>query len=448
VPSGDTGEAVTLLGDTNTLAPLVWPRTVARGADGALRIGGVSLVDVAERCGTPAYLFDEHDFRSRCAEFRTAFHDFEVYYAAKAFLCKAVARLVRRAGLGLDVCTGGELAVALATGFPADRIVLHGNNKTDQELDEAVRCGVGRVVVDSVAEIDRLAAAASRYGRRPRVLVRVTVGATSDAHPHNATAHDDQKFGIPLRGGAALAAVRLVRRDAALRLCGLHTHLGSQLVDHSVYEVAIRRLAALCASAGPGTALPELSLGGGFAIAYTAADRPAPAARLARRLRRSAAAAFHDHGIPVPRLAIEPGRAIAGPAGCTLYRVGTVKPVDGLRTYVSVDGGVSDNLRPALFGTRYSVTLVGRASTAAPILVRVVGRHCDAGDVVVHDGYLPADVQPGDLLAVAATGAYCRNWSNNFNHTPRPPVIALADGAARTVVRRETLDDLLRLDVG
>ena len=436
--------------DVNALLPRLWPRTAMRHPDGVLRIGGVSVADLADRFGTPAYLFDEHEFRTRCAEFRAAFHDFDVYYAAKAFLCKVAVRLVAQAGLNLDVCTGGELAVALAAGFPPERIVLHGNNKSAAELHDALGYGVGRVVVDSLDEIDQLAALARRYRTRARVLVRVTAGVRSDAHDHNATGHLDQKFGIPVDGGAAAEAIGRVLGSGALDLRGVHTHLGSQILDTTAYGIAAGRAIALYAgvAATHGIQLPELNLGGGFGIAYTEADHPATPAELAAQLRRAAADACREHGIATPRLAVEPGRAIAGPAGCTLYRVGTVKRIDGVRTYVSVDGGVSDNIRPALFGTRYPVTLAGRASAAPPAPARVVGRHCDAGDIVVRDAFLPADVRSGDLLAVAATGAYCRSWANNFNHTPRPPVVAVSGGQARVVVRRETVEDLLRLDLG
>lgn len=423
----------------------MWSASVERDPDGVLCVGGVDLIEVAERFGTPAYLFDEADFLRRCTEFRDAFDGFDVYYAGKAFLCKAVARLVARAGLRLDVCTAGELALALAAGFPASEMVLHGNNKSDRELEMAVEHGVGRVVVDSFDELDRLTELAARRGIRPRVLVRLTVGVRSDAHDHNATAHDDQKFGFLVSTGAAASAVARIRDEGVLDLRGLHSHVGSQIFDDTAFTEAAGRLVHFRAQLGG--SLPELSLGGGFAIPYTEADLVPTPSDLAKRLRAAVSLACQQTGTALPRLAIEPGRAIAGPAGCTLYRVGTVKEAGG-RTYIAVDGGVSDNLRPALFGTNYTVTLANRVSSAAPTPVRVVGRHCDAGDILVHHALLPADLRPGDLLAIAATGAYCRSWSNNFNHTPRPPVIALTDGHARVIVRRETEEDLFRLDVG
>ena len=436
--------------NVNALPAKLWPSTATRGDDGALRLGGMSVMDIAERFGTPTYLFDEADFRARCEVFREAFHDFDVNYAGKAFLCKAVVRHIERTGLNLDVCTEGELAVALAAEFPPERMVLHGNNKSERELEHALEYGIGRIVVDSFDEINRLSALARRHRSRPRVLIRATVGIKSDAHDHNATAHEDQKFGFSVRFGAAAEAVRRVLREDVLELCGLHTHIGSQILDPTGFEVSTRRALGLLAgiAAEHGVELPELSLGGGFGIAYTEADHPPTPARLADLMRTVAAEESGKLGVAVPRLAIEPGRAIVGQAGCTVYRVGTVKRLDWIRTYVAVDGGMSDNVRPALFGAHYSVALANRASTMAPTLVRVVGRHCDAGDIVVHDAYLPGDIRAGDLLVLPVTGAYCRSLSSNFNHTPRPPVVGVAGGQARELIRRETVADLLGLDVG
>ncbi|WP_435846275.1 diaminopimelate decarboxylase [Streptomyces diacarni] len=436
--------------DLNKLHPEIWSRTAERGADGVLRIGGISVTDLAEEFGTPAYLFDEDDFKARCAEFRAAFHDFDIYYAGKAFLCRAAARLVAEAGLSMDVCTGGELKVALAAGFPAERIVMHGNNKSDEEVEYAAAHGVGRYVVDSFDEIDRLTGLGRRHDVRPRVLVRVSVGVKADTHANIATAHDDQKFGFPLVDGDAAEAVRRILADGVLDLLGLHIHIGSQIFGTEGFEAGTRRVLALHAAIAREHAveLPELSLGGGFGIAYTSAHHPLSPVELAARLRAIAADECAALAIPVPRLAIEPGRAIVGPAGTTLYRVGTVKHLSGLRTYVSVDGGMSDNIRPALYDGVYATVLAGRSSAQGPMLSRVVGKHCDAGDIVSRDDYLPADVRIGDMVAVPGTGAYCRSLSNNFNHVPRPPVVAVSRGQARVIIRRETDEDLLRLDVG
>lgn len=436
--------------DVNELMPVLWPRTVVRAEDGALRLGGASVPALAEEFDTPAYLFDEADFRARCREFREAFAGTDVFYAGKAFLCKAVVRIIAEEGLFLDVCTGGELAVALAAGMPPERIKMHGNNKSVAELTRALDAGVGWLVLDSFDEIDRLTALARERGARPAVLIRVTVGVEAHTHEYIATAHEDQKFGFSLTSGAAAKAIGRVLAEGVLDLQGLHSHIGSQIFDTAAFEVAARRVLGLQQAIRDehGVELPELDLGGGFGIAYTSQDDPSTPAVLAAGLTKIVADECAARRLRLPRLAIEPGRAIVGPAVVTLYRVGTVKDVDGIRTYVSVDGGMSDNIRPALYGAAYSATVAGRRSAAPPLLTRVVGKHCEAGDIVVKDEFLPADVQPGDLVAVPGTGAYCRSMASNYNHVPRPPVIAVADGRARVIVRRETEDDLLALDVG
>jgi diaminopimelate decarboxylase len=436
--------------DVNDLLPQLWPRTVRRTDAGALMIGGVDIREIARVHGTPAYVLDEADFRARCREFRDAFAGADVFYAGKAFLCRAIVRMIAEEGLGLDVCSGGELAVALAAGMPPERLGLHGNNKSRRELERALDAGLGRIIVDSFDEIDRLTALARERNQRPRVMVRVTVGVEAHTHEYIATAHEDQKFGFSLSGGAAAAAVERILRDGVLDLLGLHSHIGSQIFDTSGFEVSARRVLALQAQVrdAHGTELPELDLGGGFGIAYTTQDDPSAPGDLAANLMKIVEHECAAYRLAVPRLSIEPGRAIVGPAMLTLYEVGTVKDVDGIRTYVSVDGGMSDNIRTALYDASYSATLAGRASTAAPMLARVVGKHCEAGDIVVKDEFLPADVRPGDLLAVPGTGAYCRSMASNYNHVPRPPVIAVADGASRVLIRRETEDDLLALDMG
>lgn len=447
--------------DLNRVDPRIWARTVTRRPDGVLAVGGVDVRTLAERHGTPAYVLDEADFRARCRAWREAFGPgADVFYAGKAFLCRAVVRWLREEGLNLDVCTGGELAVALAAGMPADRIALHGNNKSAAEIERAVAAGVGRIVLDSFEEIDRVAAAAERLGVRQRVQVRVTVGVEAHTHEFIATAHEDQKFGLALAGGSAAEAVRRVLAHGAhggsrgsgggLELIGLHSHIGSQIFDLAGFEVSARRVVSLLSAVRDehGIELPEIDLGGGLGIAYTPEDDPREPQEIAKTLREIVARECESAGLAAPRLSVEPGRAIAGPTVFTLYEVGTVKPLPGLRTYVSVDGGMSDNIRTALYDADYSVALASRASRAESALVRVVGRHCESGDIVVRDAYLPADVAPGDLLAVPATGAYCRSMASNYNHTPRPPVIAVHDGADRVLVRRETEEDLLRLDIG
>ncbi|MDG4762306.1 diaminopimelate decarboxylase [Micromonospora sp. WMMD710] len=436
--------------DVNSLVPALWPRSVTRGTDGALAVAGLSVRDIAAEFGTPVYVLDEADLRSRCRDFRAAFPTEDVFYAGKAFLCRAVVRMIAEEGLHLDVCSGGELATALSAGMPPERIGFHGNNKSIRELTRALDAGVGRIIVDSFTEIDRLTALARERGVRPRVLVRVTVGVEAHTHEFIATAHEDQKFGFSLAGGAAAAAAFKILDEDVLELRGLHSHIGSQIFDASGFEVSARRVLALQAQIrdARGVELPELDLGGGFGIAYTTQDDPATPQDLAKRLRKIVDSECAAENLAVPHLSIEPGRAIVGPAVFTLYEVGTVKDLDGIRTYVSVDGGMSDNIRTALYDASYSATLASRASAAQPLLARVVGKHCESGDIVVKDEFLPADVQPGDLVAVPGTGAYCRSMASNYNHVPRPPVIAVRDGQARLIVRRETEDDLLALDVG
>ncbi|MQA87330.1 MAG: diaminopimelate decarboxylase [Streptosporangiales bacterium] len=437
--------------DLNALHPSVWPRSAAR-PEGVVTIGGVDVRDLAAEYDTPTYVVDESEFRARCREYRDAFAvdsgGADVYYAGKALLCGAVARWVAEEGLGLDLCSGGELAVALAAGFPAERIVLHGNNKSLAELTTALDAGVGRIVLDSFEEIARLGYLAGERGARPRVLVRVTTGVEAHTHEFIATAHDDQKFGFALSSGAAAEAVRRVLALDQLELVGLHSHIGSQIFDTAGFEVAAHRVVGLLEEIRDehGVELTELNLGGGLGTAYLPEDDPLDVKLMAEGLRAIVTRESRNSRLRVPRLAVEPGRAVAGPAGVTLYEVGTVKDLDGLRTYVSVDGGMSDNIRTALYDAEYTCVLASRSSNAEPRLCRLVGKHCETGDVIVRDLYLPADLAPGDVVAVAATGAYCRSMASNYNYQPRPAVVAVDDGRARVIVHRETQQDLLRLD--
>jgi diaminopimelate decarboxylase len=437
--------------DLGAIDPAVWPRTVRRVA-GSLVLGGMDVRDLAERFGTPLFACDEEDFRSRCRAFHDAFGpEAVVTYAAKAFCCRGVLRWVTDEGLGVDVCTGGELEVALQAGVAPEMITLHGNNKLPSELERAVGAGVGRIVADSLEEIARLAQIAGRArGPRPKILVRVTTGVEAAAHEFVATAHDDQKFGFSLSSGAADEAVRRVLASPGLELAGLHSHIGSQIYDTAGFDVAAHRVLELAVRIRDehGVEIGELDLGGGFGIAYTPADDPQDVKVIADSLRQILDAQCRAAGLARPRLTVEPGRAIAGPGTITLYQVGTVKDVDGLRTYVSVDGGMSDNIRTALYDAEYTCVLASRESQAPPILCRLVGRHCETGDIVVRDTYLPADIAPSDLVAVAATGAYCRSMASNYNHVPRPAVVAVRGGSARPLLRRETMDDLLALDAG
>jgi diaminopimelate decarboxylase len=444
--------------DLLRLAPNVWPRGIVRGDDGAVDIGGVLVTDLAQEYGTPLFVVDEDDFRSRCREIAAAFGGGEsVHYAAKAFLCSEVARWIDEEGLSLDVCSAGELAVALHADFPAERIALHGNNKSVQELTAAVKTGVGHVVLDSLTEIERLDAIAGEAGVVQDVLVRVTVGVEAHTHEFISTAHEDQKFGLSLASGAAMAAVRRVFETDHLRLVGLHSHIGSQIFDVDGFELAAHRVIGLLRDivsefgVDKTAQIATVDLGGGLGISYLPQDDPPPvqdlAAKLGAIVRHESAAV----GLPVPRLVVEPGRAIAGPGTVTLYQVGTVKDVavspTAERRYVSVDGGMSDNIRTSLYGAEYDVRLVSRSSEATATLARIVGKHCESGDIVVRDAWVPDDVAPGDLLAVAATGAYCYSMSSRYNLIGRPAVVAVRGGQARLILRRETVDDLLSLEV-
>ncbi|MFD7320029.1 diaminopimelate decarboxylase [Streptomyces sp. NPDC059875] len=437
--------------DLNQLDPKVWARTVERNDRGVVTVGGIGVDELREEFGTPAYFLDEADFRARCRAWADAFgQDADVFYAGKAFLSRAIVRWLKEEGLNLDVCSGGELSTALSAGMPPERIAFHGNNKSEEEIHRAVSVGVGRIVLDSFQEIVRVAHIAQSLGKRQRVQIRVTVGVEAHTHEFIATAHEDQKFGIALAGGQAAEAVRRALKLDGLELIGIHSHIGSQIFDMAGFEVSARRVVQLLAEVRDehGVELPEIDLGGGLGIAYTSEDDPREPHHIAKALNEIVTRECEAAGLRTPRISVEPGRAIVGPTAFTLYEVGTVKPLEGLRTYVSVDGGMSDNIRTALYDAEYSVALVSRTSDAEPMLVRVVGKHCESGDIVVRDAFLPADVAPGDLIAVPATGAYCRSMASNYNHALRPPVVAVRDGEARVIVRRETEEDLLRLDVG
>jgi diaminopimelate decarboxylase len=414
----------------------IWPVTAEPGVS----VGGVALTEIAERFGTPTYVLDEEHVRLRCREYRKAMAPHEVAYAGKAFLCRAMARWIHEEGLSLDVCSEGELAIARAVGFPAERILLHGNGKTPQELSDALRYRVGRIVLDSPGEVRQLVASAEH---RQKVLVRVTPGV--DAHVHEAmtTGTEHQKFGLSISSGAAANVVRHVLSQARLELVGLHCHIGSQITDLNGFETAARRLVAFMAELG---GLPELNLGGGHAVPYRPDECGLDIAAFADRITAVVERECAARGIPMPRLTIEPGRAIVGPAGVTLYRVLAVK--HDARTYVVVDGGMSDNPRPALYGSHYSIELAGTRADARTEPVIVVGRHCEAGDVLVPDARLPADIRVGDLLAVPCTGAYHHSMASNYNQLTRPPVVAVRGGRAWPLILRETTEDLRRRDVG
>ena len=444
--------------DANALDAAVWPQNAARAASGSVTVAGVALPALHAMYGTPLFVIDEADARARAERIRTAFDSafaplgarVHVYYAGKAFLSTEVARWVTEAGLNIDVCSGGELAVALAAGVAPARLGFHGNNKSLAEISRGVDVGVGAFVLDSVVEIDRVAQAAERAGRVQPVRLRINSGVHASTHEYLATAREDQKFGIPLANAAA--AVAQIRAHSSLSFLGLHSHIGSQIFESDGFAEAARRLLVVQAELLAGGPVPELNLGGGFGIAYTSADEVTPIESIAADFARVVAQECAALGIPVPDIAIEPGRAIIGPSTVTLYEVGTIKDVlvdgDAVRKYVSVDGGMSDNIRPALYKADYAVRLANRHSDADPALVRIAGKHCESGDIVVHADYLPGDVRPGDLVAVPATGAYCWSLASNYNYLGRPAVVAVRDGHSRVIVRRETEADLLSRDMG
>ncbi|MBB4674621.1 diaminopimelate decarboxylase [Crossiella cryophila] len=429
------------------LEPGIWPAGTELGPDNDLVVGGVSLRRVAADFGTPSYVLDEAQVRQRCRDYRAALPDMEIAYASKALLTKAVARWVREEGLSLDVCSAGELAVARAVDFPAERIILHGNAKTPEDLKAAVGYGVGRVVLDSFDEIEQLGALA-RYPQQ--VLVRVTPGVDGHTHKAIATGVEDQKFGFSLASGAAAEAVRRVLGQPNLHLAGLHCHIGSQIGRVAGFELAARRMVGLLAAIRDehGIVLPQLNIGGGHAVAYLPGEEEFDLQGFAARIRCAVNYECSARALPVPRLVVEPGRSLVARAGVTLYRVVVVKDVPGVRTFVAVDGGMSDNLRPSLYGSRYAVRMFGRPSLAAPRTVTVVGRHCEAGDIIAKDVQLPGDIHSGDLLAVPCSGAYHHSLASNYNLVGRPPVIAVADGRYRPVIRRETDEDVLARDLG
>ncbi|MFD4001414.1 diaminopimelate decarboxylase [Streptomyces rubiginosohelvolus] len=426
----------------------VWPASTARLPQGHLSVGGVSLAELADRFGTPAYVLDEDEIRARCRTYRAAFPQADVVYAAKAFLSRAMVRWIEEEGLGLDVCSAGELELAHAAGFPPERMVLHGNAKSPRDIELALRVGVGRIVVDSPSEIARIAALTGPAGRQ-KVMVRVVPGVSAGGHEKIRTGTDGQKFGLSLTDGSAQHAIARVLGQPQLELTGLHCHIGSQITDVKPYLVAVRRMVGLMAriKESHGVTLPELDLGGGHGVAYRPGEPALDLTALARRLTAELTVSCAAARLPVPRLAIEPGRAIAAPAGVALYRVLAVKHT-GPTLFVAVDGGMSDNPRPALYGARYAPRPIGRASTAGPVPATVVGRHCEAGDVIASDVLLPADVRPGDLVAVPVAGAYQASMASAYNLVGRPPVIAVHRGTARLLIRRETQEDLSRRDVG
>ena len=435
----------------------MWSSSVITGAE--LSIAGITAKTLAKDFGTPTFFIDEADFRERALAWDKALKDAfganagTVYYASKAFICTELARWINELGIGIDVSTGGEMAVALAGGIDPSKIEVHGNNKSMAEIEKAISVGVESIVIDSLYEIERVAEAAKKAGKVQRVLLRITPGIQAHTHESIATAHEDVKFGFSIASGAAWAAITAVRTRPSLELRGIHAHIGSQIFGYKSFEILSERLISLLAQYRDEfkSELPELDLGGGYGIAYLPGDETVNPSDAMNALAAAVTKNCETHKLKIPTVSIEPGRAIVGPTMFTLYEVGTVKDVtleNGThRRYISIDGGMSDNIRPSLYGAEYTTILANRTSTAAPVSSRLVGKHCETGDIVIREIDLPDDIVPGDLLAVPATGAYGRSMASNYNHVPRPPVVAVKDGKARVIVRRESEADLLRLDI-
>ncbi|WP_150460176.1 diaminopimelate decarboxylase [Nesterenkonia ebinurensis] len=460
---------------TDDLEAKLFPADTARTTEGELTLGGIPVSELAASYGTPLYVVSENDFRARARGFREAFTaafapdtEVDVFYAGKAFLTTHAARWAAEEGLNIDTASGGELAITLAAGVEPARIGLHGNNKSDAEITRAVELGIGRIIADSVDEISRISAIASQLGRTAKVMLRLTPGVYASTHEYIATAHEDQKFGLsltpvpgtqteaanPYLGSPAWTAVEQALDTPGVELIGLHCHIGSQIFEPAGFELAAGKLIGFLARIGAsrGVVLPELDLGGGHGIAYTEADHPRPPEDIAQALAAAVREACTEQGISIPRISIEPGRSIAGPAGVTLYTAGTTKDVvvqDGItRRYIAVDGGMADNARPVLYDADYSAVLADRRVTGEHILSRIVGKHCESGDIVVRNVYLPPAVTRGDILAVPATGAYCHSLSSNYNYLTRPAVVAVRDGQAQVLIRRETEEMMLARDTG
>ncbi len=435
----------------------MWSSSVK--TDSELSIAGITAKQLAKDFGTPTFFIDEADFRARALAWNEALKEAfgdkagTVYYASKAFSCTEIARWIKDLGIGIDVSTGGEMAVALAGGIDPKKIEVHGNNKSIAEIEKAISVGVETIVIDSMYEIDRVASAAAKAGKVQRVLLRLTPGIEAHTHESIATAHEDVKFGFSIASGAAWSAITAVHMQPSLELRGFHAHIGSQIFGFESFEILAERFVTFLAKYRDEfkKELPELDLGGGYGIAYLESDVtvvPRDAMQALANAVKKHCAAFN---LQIPIVSIEPGRAIVGPTMFTLYEVGTVKDVtleNGThRRYISVDGGMSDNIRPSLYGAEYTTILANRTSTAANTSSRLVGKHCETGDIIIREIDLPEDIVPGDLLAVPATGAYGRSMASNYNHVPRPSVVAVKDGKARVIVRRESIEDLLALDI-
>jgi diaminopimelate decarboxylase len=429
---------------------LIYPQTARHDSAGHLDIGGCDVVSLARDFGTPLSVYDERALRDQCRAYQDAFAAYdgphEVVYASKAFFCRAMCELVAEEGLSLDVASGGELAAARLAGFPVDRIYFHGNNKTPAEIDVGLETGIGFFVVDSFEEIDRLDQAAAARGVRQRVLVRLTPGVRPSTHSFVQTGQVDSKFGFGLDDGRAREAARRVQETEALDLVGVHAHIGSQIFELGSYlrevESLFDALAVWRRELGFDCCL--FNIGGGLGIRYTADDQPASIAEFAAMAAESVAVQARRHDMALPKLLVEPGRSIAGKAAVTAYTVGTIKDIPGVRTYVAVDGGMSDNNRPMLYDSRCEAMLANKATVEPSVVVTMAGKHCESGDVLVRDVRI-APPEPGDVLVTPGTGACAHAMANNYNGQPRPAVVFVGDGRARVIIARETWTDVLRL---
>ena len=424
---------------------------------GALSIAGCTAEKLVKEYGSPIFVVDQDDFVVRTNAWQAALNESfgsgKIYYAAKSFICVEVAKWLKELKVGLDVCTGGELAVALAADFPASDIEFHGNNKSEAEITTAIKEGVGTIVIDSFDELSRVAKIATEFKKIQKVYLRLTPGIDAHTHEFISTAHEDVKFGFSIASGDAQIAIDKCMTESSLNLAGIHCHIGSQIFEVSGFELAAQRLVAVLVAFRDkySKELAELNLGGGYGIAYTKNESAISPAQVIPAIAKVIKSECEKAKLSVPKISIEPGRAIVGPTTTTIYVVGTTKSVTlengAKRRYVSVDGGMSENIRPALYGATYSAFLANRNSSANAISSRIVGKHCESGDILISEIDMPEDVKAGDLLAIPATGAYGRSMASNYNHMPRPSVIAVINGTAREILRRENEDDLLNLDV-
>ncbi len=424
---------------------------------GALSIAGCTAEKLVKEYGSPIFVVDQDDFVVRTNAWQAALNESfgsgKIYYAAKSFICVEVAKWLKELKVGLDVCTGGELAVALAADFPTSDIEFHGNNKSEAEITTAIKEGVGTIVIDSFDELSRVAKIATEFKKIQKVYLRLTPGIDAHTHEFISTAHEDVKFGFSIASGDAQIAIDKCMVESSLNLAGIHCHIGSQIFEVSGFELAAQRLVAVLVAFRDkySKELAELNLGGGYGIAYTKNENAISPAQVIPAIAKVIKSECEKAKLSVPKISIEPGRAIVGPTTTTIYMVGTTKSVTlengAKRRYISVDGGMSENIRPALYGATYSAFLANRNSSATAINSRIVGKHCESGDILISEIDMPEDVKAGDLLAIPATGAYGRSMASNYNHMPRPSVIAVINGTAREILRRENEDDLLNLDV-